>query len=178
MHQIFHLKCVYVYSWSSVLELLEMTDLFHRIGRGIRSRSSRTRIGSSPLCRCRCSGRGCSGTVWAALWNRKAWPPRPSVPQRCAGYLYSGRPWTGPERSPRSRNSAKPSTPLWGRPDQLGPQEDHPDTEHHPGPESHSLQEHCRVCAQSWLRWYLKKDGERCITVHVYCFSMKSFKFN
>lgn len=157
LYQIFHVTLVYVYSWSWVLELVE-TDLFRRIGRGIRSRSSRTRIGSSPLCRCRCSGRGCSGTVWAALWSRKVWPPRPSAPRRCAWYLYSGRPWTGPARSQRSHNSAEPSTPPSGTPGHLGPQADHPDTEHRPGPESHSLRERCRVCAQSLLRWYLKGD--------------------
>ncbi len=104
-----------VFSVILILSLSKLPRCYSHLSRrsvpGTHSLSSRTRSGSSPPCRCRCAGRGWTGTVWAALWSTKASPPLPSGPQPVAGCLCSARPQTGLWCSPRNRSSTEPSTP-------------------------------------------------------------------
>lgn len=140
----------------STIAVKTMTHLSHRSDPGSQSLSSHIRSGSSPPCTRHCWGMGCSGTALEVLWSRKVWHPRLSGPQRCAGCLCSGRPWTSHARSPRNHSWAVQSTPRWETPGQRDYPANHPGTECHPDPGSHFHQEHYRGCVLSWPRWCLK----------------------
>lgn len=143
--------------------------LFHTSARGTRSRSSRTRSGSSPPGRRRCFGTGCSGTVWEAPWSRRVWPPWPSGSLPGVARPYSGRRWTDPGCSPRSRSWATPSTPRWGTPGPSCFPADPRGKGCHPGPGSRSRRGPCRQCVGCWWRWCLKIDKY----IYIYCFFVK-----
>lgn len=134
-----------------------MWYLFRRSVRGIQYRSSRTRSGSSPPCRRRCFGTGCSGTVWEAPWSRRVWPPWPSGSLPGVARPCSGRRWTDPGCSPRSRSWATPSTPRWGTPGPSCSPADPRGKGCRPGPGSRSRRAPCRQCAGCWWRWCLQK---------------------
>lgn len=101
-------------------------------------------------------------------WSRTASPPPPSGPQPCAEHLCSGRRQRGRVRSPRSRNSAAPSTPRWETPDLLGSREDRQGTGDHPGRGSRSHLGPGRAYGPCLPISYLKPEMSGC-----QCQSMK-----
>lgn len=131
--------------------------LVRRSAPGSQSQSSRTRSGSSLLCRRHCFDRGCSSTVWEAPWSRKAWPRLPSGSRQGGGRPYSVHRWTDPECSPHSRSWVTPSTPRWGTPAPACFLVDLQGKDCHLSPGSRFLQGLCKQYAECWWKWCLKK---------------------
>lgn len=85
--------------------------LSHRSVPGSPSQSSRRRSDSSPPCRFHCAGRGWTGTVWVALWSKRASHPLPAAPQPAAGCLCFAHLQTGLWYSPHNHSSTELSIP-------------------------------------------------------------------